>query len=107
MRFGLRAQLVAAGVVVLAIVTLVTLVLLNSAERRLEEQAFDQLRSVRVAKATSIESEVNEFIGNLDVVARRVPRPSFRSCQLRLTTLANQSTKTHSLTTTRPSSQHA
>ncbi len=68
-QFGLRAQLVTAGVVVLAVVTLVTLVLLNSAERRLEEQAFDQLRSVRVTKAASIESEINGFIGNLEVVA--------------------------------------
>ena len=68
-QFGLRAQLVTAGVVVLAVVTIVTLVLLNSAERRLEEQAFDQLRSVRVTKAANIESEVNDFIGNLEVVS--------------------------------------
>lgn len=65
-QFGLRAQLVTAGVLVLAAVTFVTLVLLNLAEKRLEEQAFDQLRSVRAEKARQIEREVRDYSGRLD-----------------------------------------
>jgi serine phosphatase RsbU (regulator of sigma subunit)/anti-sigma regulatory factor (Ser/Thr protein kinase) len=69
MRFGLRAQLVTAGSVVLVAVFTITLALLKAAESRLEEQAFDQLRSVRSAKANQIEAEVRQFLANLDALA--------------------------------------
>ena len=69
MRFNLRAQLAVAGIFVLAVLTGVTLVLLNVAESRLEQQSFDQLRSVRAAKSSQIEAEVQQFYDNLDALA--------------------------------------
>ena len=69
MRFSLRAQLIVAGIFVLTVLTGVTLVLLNVAEQRLEQQAFDQLRSVRAAKSSQIEAEVQQFYDNLDALA--------------------------------------
>ena len=68
-RFSLRAQLAVAGLVVLLAVTAITVLLLNVAEQRLEQQAFDQLRSVRAAKSSQIEAEVQQFYDNLDALA--------------------------------------
>ncbi|MGA7687811.1 MAG: SpoIIE family protein phosphatase [Jiangellales bacterium] len=68
-RFSLRAQLAVTGVVVLLVVTAITVLLLNVAEQRLEQQAFDQLRSVRAAKSSQIEAEVQQFYDNLDAIA--------------------------------------
>ena len=69
MRFGLRPRLAIAGGIVFAAATGITLGLLNAAESRLEDQAFDQLHAVREAKAAQIEAEVGQFVANLDALA--------------------------------------
>ena len=62
MRFGLRSRLFIAGVLVLAVAAGIALWLLAVAESRLEEQAFDQLRSVRAEKARQVENEIDRFV---------------------------------------------
>ena len=69
MRFGLRPRFAIAGGIVFAAATGITLGLLNVAESRLEDQAFDQLHAVREAKAAQIEAEVTQFVANLDLLA--------------------------------------
>lgn len=62
MRFGLRTQLFVAGVLVLAVAAGISLWLLSFASHRLEDQAFDQLRSVRAEKARQVENEINRAV---------------------------------------------
>jgi len=68
-RFPLRVQLLAAGLLVLAVTAVVGTLILNEASNRLQDEAFSELRVSRESKATQIEAEIDHFLANLDTLA--------------------------------------
>jgi serine phosphatase RsbU (regulator of sigma subunit)/anti-sigma regulatory factor (Ser/Thr protein kinase) len=65
----LRGRLLLGGLVVLLVTSAGAVAIVLLGARALESQAFDQLRSVREAKALQIETEITQFIANLGVLA--------------------------------------
>ena len=65
----MRARLLAGGLAVVLLSSVLAFVLFTIARNSIEAQAFDQLRSVREAKAEAIESEVQFIIDELDTLS--------------------------------------